>query len=53
MDDTNDEINPCHEIITNKVEKDDMVIPEMELWSILSNIVYYIQYDRTPKIIMI
>ena len=26
MDDTNSELNPCHEIITNKVEKDNIII---------------------------
>ena len=49
MDGTNGEINPYHEITTNKAEKDDTVISQMEQWSILSNIVNYIQYDRHPK----
>ena len=53
MDDTNGEINPYHEIITNKVEKDNIIIPQMKQWSILSNIVNYIQYDRYSKIIII
>ena len=44
-----DEINPYHEIITNKVDKDNMIISQMEDWSILSNIVNYVQYDRHPK----
>ena len=39
--------------MTNKVEKDNMVILQMEQWSILSNVVNYVQYDRHPKIIMI
>ena len=53
MDNTIWEINPCHEIITNKVEKDNITISQMEQWSILSNVVNYIQYDRYPKILMI
>ena len=48
-DDTNGKINPCHEIITNKVEKDDIIISQMEQWLILNNIVNYVQYDRHPK----
>ena len=32
MDDNNGEINPHHEIITNKVEKDDTFISQMEQW---------------------
>ena len=53
MDDTKGEINPYHEIIINKVQKDNIITSQMEQWSILSNVVNYIQYDRHPKIIMI
>ena len=49
MDDNNGEINPYHEIITNKVEKDDTIISQMEQWLILSNIVHYVQYDSHLK----
>ena len=48
-----DEINLYYEVIMNKVEKDNVVISQMEQWSILSNIVNYVQYDRQPNIIMI
>ena len=51
MDDTNGEMNPYHGIITNKVEKDDIIISPMEQWLILSNIINYIQYDRHPKLL--
>ena len=30
MDDTHGKINPYHEIITNKVEKDNIIISQME-----------------------
>ena len=43
MDDANGKINPYHEIITNKAEKDDTIISQMEQWSILSNVVNYVQ----------
>ena len=49
MDDNNGKINLYHEIITNKVEKDDIIISQIEQWSVLSNVVNYVQYDRHPK----
>ena len=50
IDDTHKEINLYHDIIVNKAEKDDTLLSQMEEWSILSNVVKYIQYDRHPKI---
>ena len=47
---TNGEINPYHEIIVKKEERDDTIISQMEQWSILSNVVNYVQYNRHPKI---
>ena len=41
-----DKINPYHEIITNKVEKENTITSQMEQWSILSNIINYVQCDR-------
>ena len=49
IDDTNGKINPYHEIIVNKAERDDTILLQMEQWSILSNVVNYIQYDSHPK----
>ena len=48
-DDTNGKVNPHHEIIVNKAERDDTIISPKEQWSILSNVVNYVQYDRYPK----
>ena len=45
-----DEVNPNHEIIMNKVEKENKITSQMENWSILGNIVNYVQYDRHSKI---
>ena len=45
----NDEVNPYHEIVTNKVNKENIIISQMEQWSILSNIVNYVQYGRHPR----
>ena len=44
-----DEVNPYHEIITNKIEKENIITMQMEQWSILSNVVNYVQYDRHPR----
>ena len=49
LDDTNGDINPYREFIVNNAEKIETVLSQMEQWSILSNIVNYIQYDRYPK----
>ena len=50
IDDEEGEINPYHKIITNNVEKDNNIRSQMEQWSILSNVVNYVQYDRHPII---
>ena len=44
-----DIINPYHKIITNKVEKENTITSQMEQWSILSNVVNYVQYNRDPR----
>ena len=49
IDDTNGQINPYHDIIVNKAERDNTIISQMEDWSILSNVVNYVQYNRHPK----
>ena len=49
IDDTNREINPYKELIVNKAEKIEPLLSQMEQWSILSNMLNYIQYDRHPK----
>ena len=45
-----DEVNQYHEIITNYIDKENIITSQMEQWSKLSNIVNYIQYDRHPRI---
>ena len=49
IDDTYGEINLYCNIIVNKAEKDDTLLSQMEQWSIWSNVVNYIQYDRHQK----
>ena len=46
IDDEEGEINLYHKIIMNKVEKNNMILSQMEQWSILSNVCNYIQYNR-------
>ena len=48
-----DKVNPYHEIITNNIDKENIIMLQMEQWSILSNIVNYVQYDKHPKNFMI
>ena len=49
MDDTSKDINPYRELIVNNAEKVETVLPQMEQWSILSNMVNNMQYDKHPK----
>ena len=46
MDDTSGKRNPYHQIIVNKRERDNTILSQMEQWSISSNVVHYIQYDK-------
>ena len=44
-----DEVNPYYEIITNKIDKENVITSQMEQWSILNNILNSEQYDRHPR----
>ena len=46
IEDTSGEINPYRELIVNNAEKIMPPMIQMEQWSILSNILNYIQHDR-------
>ena len=46
MDDANGETNPYNELIINNAERIEPLMTQMEQWSILSNILNYIQHDR-------
>ena len=45
----NGETNPYKELIVNNAEKVEPLMTQIEQWSILSNVLNYIQYDRHPK----
>ena len=46
IDDMSGETNPYWELIVNNTEKIEPLMMQMEQWSILSNILNYIQHDR-------
>ena len=46
MDDTSGETNPYKELIVNNAEKMEPLMTQMEQWSILSNILNYVQHSR-------
>ena len=46
IDDTSGETNPYKELIVNNEEKIEPLMTQMEQWSILSNVLNYIQHDR-------
>ena len=46
IDDTNGETNPYQELVVNNAEKIETLITQMEQWSILSNILNYVQHSR-------
>ena len=45
-DDTNGEINPYQELVVNNTEKTEPLMTQMEQWSILSNVLNYVQHSR-------
>ena len=49
MDDTSGDENPYRELIVNNAGKIETTLSQMEQWSILSNIINYVQYDKHPK----
>ena len=46
IDDTNGETNPYRVLIVNNGERIEPLMTKMEQWSVLSNVLNYIQHDR-------
>ena len=46
IDDTCREINPYQELIVNNAEKIEPLMTQMDHWSILSNVLNYVQQNR-------
>ena len=44
--DTNGEINPYQELIVNNAERIEPLMTQMEQWSLLSNILNYVQHNK-------
>ena len=49
MDDNSGDKNPYRELIVNNVGKIESTLSQMEQWSILSNVINYVQYSKNPK----
>ena len=48
-DDTSSDENPYRELIVNNAGKIENTLSQMEQWSILSNVINYVQYSKNPK----
>ena len=44
-----DEINPYQKVVLNNVYREDVKTAQMEHWSIMSDILRYVQHDKDPK----
>ena len=49
IDHSSGETNPYKELIINNTEKIEPLLAQMEQWSILSNMLNYIKYDRHQR----
>ena len=49
IDDNSSDENPYKELIVNNTSKIENTISQMEQWSILSNVINYVQYSKNPK----
>ena len=49
MDDYNGDENLYRELIVNNVSKIEIMLSLMEEWSILSNVINYVQYSKNSK----
>ena len=49
MDDNSGDEDPYKELIMNNACKIENALPQMEQWSVLSNVINYVQYSKNPK----
>ena len=49
MDNNSDDENPYRELIVNHAGKVESMLSQMEQWSVLSNVINYVQYSKNPK----
>ena len=50
MDDDSGEVNPYRELVVNNAEKMEIKKTQMEQWSILSNLLNYVQHSKFNSI---
>ena len=53
LEDTSGDFNPYRELLVNNAEKKYTVLSQVEQWSILGNVVKYIQYDKHQRVFTI
>ena len=49
MDDNSRDEKPYKELIVNNASRVDSTLTQIEQWSILSNVINYVQYRKNPK----
>ena len=49
MDNNNGDKNPHRDLIVNNIDRVEMSHSQMEQWSILSNVINYVQHSVNPK----
>ena len=49
MDNISGDENPYRELIVSSADKIESVLSQMEQWSILSNVILYVQYSKNHK----
>ena len=49
MDNTSSDENPYKELIVNNAGRMENTLLQMEQWSILSNVINYVQCSKNPK----
>ena len=47
-DDNNGDENPYRDLVVNNADRVEMLHSPMEQWSVLSNVIYYVQHSRNP-----
>ena len=48
MDDNNGDENPYRDLVVNNADRVEMLHSPIEQWSVLSNIINYVQHSRNP-----
>ena len=49
IEDNSGDENPYRELIVNNANKVENTLSQMEQWSVLSNVINYVQHSKVPK----